>query len=78
MQSHFRNYRGDMTEAPKITGQIIINAYDGEIVLWKDKHGEYRTRYGLDSAKHGTSEQAAVQQFNACMQHRLECEGSEI
>ncbi|MDX8400420.1 MAG: hypothetical protein R8K20_09260 [Gallionellaceae bacterium] len=78
MQSHFMNYKGDMVEAPKILGQIIINAYDGELVLWKDKSGEYHTRYGLDSAKHGTSEQAAVQQFNACMQHRLECEVVEL
>lgn len=69
----FRDYRGNLVEAPKDLPQTITNLYDGLIVWSRDKE-KHQIRYGLQ-IKTFPGPIMAAEFLGHCVMHNASCDG---
>jgi hypothetical protein len=76
MKLQFRNWKGELTDAPKDLGIIIFRSEDASIV-WSRSGRKHRVRYCLQVNEFTDSIEAA-KQVGCCIHHQAECRGIEV
>jgi len=77
MKTHAPNNEGDFLKMPEIKGEIIMQAFDGEIVLWRELNRNYVVRYGLSESTGHPSLNGpcgALINYTACIEHYINSE----
>jgi hypothetical protein len=69
----FRNWKGEMMDAPKDLRQVVAT-YDNDTIVWSRSGKRHQVRYALEVTPCGTSLTAA-EQFGYCVHHLEECNG---
>lgn len=69
----FRNWKGEMTDAPKDLKHIVAK-YDGDTIVWSYSGRKHQVRYALEVTTWADS-LIAAKQFGFSVHHLEECNG---